>query len=316
MGDIDTKLILAPMAGFTDQPFRRLARGFGADEVVTELVSANALVRNNPKTQEMTQLHDGEKPASIQIFGAEPYLMAEAARMLDSTGCLFIDINMGCPAKKITKNGAGAALLGDPQAAALIMKEVVEAVKTPVSIKIRTGRNAKSKTGMEIAKLAVDCGVSRITVHARTVADGFSGEIDYEFVKELKQQCPSVEVIGNGGIFCYEDAVKWIERTGCDGLMIGSGALGHPSIFQCIKRGESRPQVEEVETIVRHITWMNEYYCGDRRTVFPMRGHLMYYSRGLEAARRFRTEVNSTRSMEDIENIVREYFEKPKAYAV
>ncbi len=300
------KLILAPMAGFSDQPFRRLCREFGADEVVTELVSANALVRDNKKTFDMIRIHEDERPASVQIFGSDPAIMAEAARRVEAVNPEYIDINMGCPARKIVKNGAGAALLEDPELAARIVKKVVDAVKIPVSVKIRTGKNAENKTGMETALRAADCGASRITIHARTVSDGFSGPIDYRFVRELKNSVQA-QIIGNGDINSSGDALRWLEESGCDGLMIGRGAIGRPSLFGAIRAGEEPPNAEEVEIVLRHCEWMEEYY-GPKRALGPMRGHLMYYSRGISTARSFRREVNNAAGFDELKETVRHKF--------
>ncbi|MFQ5433233.1 MAG: tRNA dihydrouridine synthase DusB [Nitrospinota bacterium] len=299
-------LILAPMAGFSDQPFRRLCREFGADEVVTELVSANALVRDNKKTFDMIRIHEDERPASVQIFGSEPDIMAEAAKKVETVNPKYIDINMGCPARKIVKNGGGAALLENPKLAALIVKKVVNAVRVPVSIKIRTGKNAENKTGMETARRAADSGASRITVHARTVSDGFSGPIDLKFVKDLKNSV-EVEIIGNGGIDSCEDARRWLEESGCDGLMIGRGAVGRPSLFGAISAGTEPPDSEDTDTVLRHCEWMEEYY-GPEQAVGPMRGHLMYYSRGISTARSFRREVNNAASFDELKEIVKGKF--------
>lgn len=308
MWHANIKLILAPMAGFSDQPFRRLCMEFGASEVVTELVSANALVRDNQRTYDMIRIHAEERPASVQIFGSDPAVMAEAARRVESVNPEFIDINMGCPAKKVVKNGAGAALLADPKLIAKIVKEVAAAVNTPVSIKIRTGINAENKTGMEAAQLAVDSGAARITVHARTVSDGFTGPIDYDFVKQLKSRV-HVQVIGNGGIGSLADARRWLDYTGCDGLMVGRGAIGHPSIFRSIPSGIELPDVEELDVVMRHCRLMEEYY-GPRRALGPMRGHLMYYSKGIPTARRFRSAINDAETFDELKEAVRGNFKQ------
>ena len=300
------KLILAPMAGFSDQPFRRLCREFGADEVVTELISANALVRDNKKTFDMIRLHEDERPASVQIFGADPAIMAEAASRVEAANPEYIDINMGCPARKIVKNGAGAALLENPKLAARIVKKVVDTVGTPVSVKIRTGKNAENKSGMETALRAADCGAFRITVHARSVSGGFSGPIDFEFVRELKNSVQA-QIIGNGGINSSRDALRWLEECGCDGLMIGRGAIGRPSLFGAIRAGVEPPDTEEAETVLRHCEWMEEYY-GPKRALGPMRGHLMYYSRGISTARSFRREINHAAGFDELKETVRYNF--------
>jgi len=300
------KLILAPMAGFADHPFRRVCRRFGADEVVTELLSANALVRDNLKTMKMTELHPEEIPAVMQIFGADPDVMAEAARIVEQDGSPFIDINMGCPVKKVVKTGAGAALLDNHPLAARIVKKVVDAVKTPVSVKIRTGKTRALKSGFELALALADSGASRITVHARTVEDRFCGPVDYDFVAELKKRL-NVEIIGNGGIESTADAEDWLERTGADGLMVGRGALGHPSLFRAIHAGEDAPPVETAETVLLHCELMEEYYDPER-AIGPMRGHLMYYSKGCREAKQFREAVNHAETFDTLKDIVREFF--------
>ena len=294
------------MAGFSDQPFRRLCREFGADEVVTELISSNAIVRDNKKTLDMIRIHEDERPASVQIFGSDPDIMADAARRVEAANPEYIDINMGCPARKIVKNGGGAALLEDPKLAARIVKKVVDAVSVPVSIKIRTGKNAASKTGMETALRGADAGVSRITVHARSVSDGFSGPIDFQFVRELKNSV-NVEIIGNGSINSSADAKRWLDESGCDGLMIGRGAVGRPSLFGAIRAGLEPPNGEDTETVLRHCVWMEEYY-GPKRALGPMRGHLMYYSHGTSTARTFRRAVNDAADFDELKEIVSQQF--------
>ncbi len=304
------RLMLAPMAGYSDQPFRRLCKLFGADEVITELISSNAIVRGNKRTFRMTELHEDEKPASVQIFGSDPDVMAEAARRVATSGCSFIDINMGCPAKKVVRNCAGSALLNDPDLAGRIVKKVVEAVEIPVSVKIRTGKNSKNKTGFDVALQAAQNGASRITIHARTVADMFTGPIDYEFVAKVRKHLPStVELIGNGGIESLEDAKRWIELTCVDGLMIGRGAVGHPSIFRSIKNGEAHPPIEKLDTVIRHCEWMIEYY-GPKYAIGPIRGHLMNYSKGFVSARKFRIEVGKIDSFEELKKTIELFFTK------
>jgi nifR3 family TIM-barrel protein len=294
------------MAGFTDYPFRLLAREFGADEVVTELVSANAIVRNNVRTFKIMRLHEDERPASIQLFGSDPGVMAEAAVVAEKLSPLFIDINMGCPVRKVTQTGSGSALLETPEVAGKIIKSVVDAVKTPVSIKIRTGKSGASKSGLVVALHAADCGVKRITVHARTVADGFNGPVNHDFVADLKKRT-NVEIIGNGGINSLQDARFWLERTGCDGLMVGRGAIGRPSLFRAIREEREDFPQESIGTVLRHIELM-EKHLGDGG-LGPMRGHLIYYSKGYGNARSFRKAILSARSFGELRGVVREYME-------
>jgi len=304
----EKKLILAPMAGFSDQPFRRLCRKMGADEVVTELLSANAIIRDSKKTLRLAEIHPDEIPAAIQIFGEDPQVMGEAAKRLEGEGCASIDINMGCPAKKVRRHGAGSALLETPSLAVEVVKSVVDAVKIPVSVKIRVGKNNESKTGRDVAIGASDNGAYRITIHARTIEGMFSGPIDFDFVAEIKESV-SAEVIGNGGIYNVNDAVEWVEKTGVDGLMVGRGAIGRPSIFNAIRNGSEASVIEDIETILLHCEWMEEYY-GPKYGIGPMRGHLMYYVKGFSDAKRFRASVNCANSFAEIKDTVARYFEK------
>lgn len=302
----EKKLILAPMAGFSDQPFRRLCRRFGADEVVTELLSANAIVREGKKTLRLAEIHPEEMPAAIQIFGEDPQVMAEAAKRIEGEGCSSIDINMGCPARKVRKHGAGSALLETPTLAVKVAKSVVDAVKIPVSVKIRVGKNSECKTGRDVAIGASESGVYRVTIHARTVEGMFSGPIDYDFVAEIKDKI-TAEVIGNGGIYSLAEAEEWVEKTGVDGLMIGRGAIGRPSIFNSIKNGLEGSIIEDMETILLHSHWMEEYY-GPKYGIGPMRGHLMYYIKGFEDAKRFRAAINSSDSFGEMRDTIASYF--------
>jgi len=308
MIDEEMKLILAPMAGFSDQPFRRLCKKMGADEVVTELLSSNALVRDHKRTFKMAEIHQGERPASIQIFGRDPSIMAESAMLLEPLNPLFIDVNMGCPVKKVVKNGAGSALLENPKLAGEIVKKVVDAVKCPISVKIRTGKNAQNKTGFDTALAVADNGAKRITIHARTVAEHFSGEPDFEFVAKLRKRL-SIELIGNGGINSYDDTINWIKKTGVDGLMIGRGAVGYPSIFKSIQNKENSRTVEELETIMLHISYMEEFYH-PKQAIGPMVGHLMQYSKGIIDARKFRSDIASVGDYNELKKIAKEFFSR------
>jgi len=304
LGKKSTKFILAPMAGFSDQPFRRLCIKNGADEVVTELLSANALARDNGKTLRMAEIHPEERPASIQIFGSDPHIMADAAMRIEELKPKFIDINMGCPVRKVRKGGSGSALLESPKLAGEIVKRVVDAVKTPVSVKIRTGKNSKDKRGLDVALEAAQNGISRITIHARTVEDMFSGPIDYTFASEVKKRV-NVEIIGNGDIKSIKDAEKWLELTEVDGLMIGRGALGIPSIFSEMKNGRDAKPLENLDTILLHCQWMEEFY--GNHGIGPMRGHLMYYLRGMPLAKQVRGLINKAETFAEIRDIVEKF---------
>ena len=228
---LENQTILAPLAGITNLPFRLIARRAGCALVCSEMISANGLVRNSPKTIRMLASTPAEKPLAIQIFGSEPAMMAEAAAMVASSGADIVDINFGCSVKKIVKTGAGVALMRElPQATALI-RAVRRAVEIPFTIKIRSGWEKSGQQAFELARVAQECGVDAIAVHPRTASQGFGGEADWPLIAAIKKTV-SIPVIGNGDIFCADDALRMLMETGCDFVMIGRAAVGNPWIFK------------------------------------------------------------------------------------
>ena len=227
---IQHPFILAPLAGYTDLPFRLLCKEYGAGLVYTEMISCHGLIRQQYKTMNMTATAPDEAPVALQLFGAEPDIMGDAAAMLNHTSFDIIDINMGCPVRKVIKKGAGSSLMRTPNIAREIIRQVVKNSTKPVTIKIRTGWDHHSITAPEFAKMAEDAGASAIAIHARTWTDGFSGEVDYSVIKKVKDIL-TIPVIGNGDIHTYDEGLKLMQKTGCDGVMIGRSALGAPWIF-------------------------------------------------------------------------------------
>ena len=224
-------LVLAPMAGITDFPFRRICREFGAGLVFSEMVSVEALIREHKRTHGMLHTDPAERPVVFQIFGSKPASMAEAAHIVSQGEVDFIDINMGCPVPKILKSGAGSALLRDLGLAREIMAAVVGSSKVPVTVKIRLGWDAKSIVAVDVAQAAESVGISAVTVHARTKAQGFSGHADWSMIKVVKRSV-GIPVIGNGDVRTAQDAKRLLEETGCDGVMIGRAIQGYPWIFR------------------------------------------------------------------------------------
>lgn len=297
-------LILAPMAGVTDRPFRQLCKNLGAGLAVSEMVGANSLLFGSEKTKRRAN-HEGEtRPCSVQIVGANPAMMAEAARYNEAEGAEIIDINMGCPAKKVCNTLSGSALLRDEPLVQKILESVVKAVKIPVTLKIRTGWDATHRNGVAIAKMAQDCGIKALAVHGRTRACMFKGEAEYDTIAAIKQAI-SIPVIANGDILTVEKAKAVLEKTGADAIMIGRGAQGKPWIFREIAHylatGEklASPTVAEIHHIMlNHMRNLYAFY-GEARGVLIARKHVSWYSKGQRQGGAFRHAFNQLETAEE-----------------
>lgn len=301
---IDNPIVLAPMAGVTDRPFRQLCKNLGAGLAVSEMVGANSLIHGSEKTKRRAN-HEGEtRPCSVQIVGADPDMMAEAARYNEANGAEIIDINMGCPAKKVCNTLSGSALLRDEPLVARILNAVVGAVNIPVTLKIRTGWDSNSRNGVNIAKMAQDCGIQALAVHGRTRSCMFNGEAEYETIREIKQNI-SIPVFANGDIGTPEKA-KWVlEQTGADGLMIGRAAQGRPWIFNEIihflKNNEmlEAPSIATVhDLMINHMKNLYAFY-GEKRGVLVTRKHVSWYSKGQRNGSSFRHAFNQLETAEE-----------------
>jgi len=287
------KAVLAPLAGISNLPFRLVARFFGCPLCFTEMISANGLIRQSSKTIEYLNTCPEDKPLGVQLFGADPEVMARAAMLVESGHPDLIDINMGCPVKKVVQTGAGARLMKDPVLAGRIIYAVVKAVKTPVTVKMRAGWSADSRHAAEIAKIAEESGAYAIIIHGRTADQGFSGQADPEMMAKVKSAV-KIPVIANGDIWKPEDALNLLVQTGCDAVMVGRGALGNPWIFQEINRlNAGGPQTGPPSPAERHSViqkhWdMERRYLVEKAAIRSFRKHLLWYTRGLPGSGRLR----------------------------
>lgn len=313
--ELKNNLVLAPMAGVTDRPFRQLCKQLGAGLAVSEMVSSNSLLWGSAKTLRRAN-HEGEvEPKSVQIAGADPAMMAEAARHNVDNGAQIIDINMGCPAKKVCNVMAGSALLQQEDLVERILNAVVAAVDVPVTLKIRTGWDKSHRNGIRIAQIAEQAGVQALSVHGRTRACGYSGEAEYDTIRAIKQSV-RLPVIANGDIRTPEKARAVLEHTGADAVMIGRAAQGRPWIFREIEhflatgRHLPEPSVEEIRAIMLgHLNNLYDFY-GEHTGVRVARKHISWYSKGQPGGAVFRDRVNRLETVESQLGLTREFFDR------
>lgn len=295
--NIPGNIFLAPMAGITDLAFRLLCKEQGCSMVYTEMVSSKGLFYGSERTEELLKIHPLEHPVGVQIFGSEPEIMGDIAEKISDSDIDLIDINMGCPAPKIVKNGEGSALLKDLDKVAAIIREVVRRSTKPVTVKIRKGWDDSCVNAVEVAKIAWSEGASAITVHGRTREQFYSGKADWEIIGEVKSTV-GIPVIGNGDIFAPEDAKAMFEMTGCDAVMVARGAQGNPWIFREIrhylKTNQKLPAPtprEKIEMAIRHLE-LEVQLKGEKIGVTEMRKHIAWYIKGLYNASNLRNEIN------------------------
>ena len=299
-------IILAPMAGITDMPFRALCREQGATFSYTEMISAKALYYKNKNTLPLLQVADGERPIAVQLFGSESELLAQEALKLEEGPYDVFDVNMGCPVPKVVNNGEGSALMRDPEKIGQIVSAMTKVLHKPVTIKIRKGFSADQINAVEVAKRAEDAGAAAIAIHGRTREEYYSGHADYDIIRQVKEAV-SIPVMGSGDIYKGKDAKRMLDETGCDAVMIARGARGNPWIFRevahFLETGEElpRPSVEEVkEMILRHARMLIDF-CGENMAIRQMRKHAGYYVTGYPDASRIRREVNLCVTFSDLE---------------
>ena len=295
--NLDNRVFLSPMAGVTDLPFRLICKEQDCGMLYTEMVNAKALCYDDQNTKKMLKIEEEEHPVAIQIFGSDPEYMGGAAKILNSYPNEILDINMGCPAPKVVKNGDGSALLKNPELAAKVLKAVVGNSEKPVTLKIRKGWDDTCINAVEIAKIAEDCGISAIAIHGRTREQYYSGKADWDIIRQVKENV-SIPVIGNGDVFEVEDAINMLNQTNCDAIMIGRGAQGNPWIFKRINHymqtGEILPEPtleEKINTAKKHLKLAVEEH-GEYVAVREMRKHIAWYLKGLRNSARVRVEIN------------------------
>ena len=311
IGNVSLKnnLILAPMAGVTDLPFRLLCKEQGAGLLCMEMVSAKAIYFNNKNTEELLTIDDRETPVSLQLFGSDPDIISEMAKKIENRPFSILDINMGCPVPKVAGNGEGSALMKNPKLVEEIVSKTAKAIKKPVTVKIRKGFDDEHINAVEIARIAESAGAAAVAVHGRTREQYYSGKADWDIIRQVKEAV-KIPVIGNGDVTSPEAARQLMETTGCDGIMIGRGAQGNPWIFRQIlhwmETGEEepKPDLEEVKAmILRHARMLVEYkgvYTGIRE----MRKHVAWYTAGYPNSAKLRARVNEIESLEALEHLI------------
>ena len=312
--ELKNKVFLSPMAGVTDLPFRLICKEQNCGMLYTEMINAKALCYDDENTKKMLRIEEEEHPIAVQIFGSEPEYMGRATEIMNEYPNEILDINMGCPAPKVIRNGDGSALMKNPKLAEEVLKAVVKKSKKPVTLKIRKGWDDNTVNAVEIAKIAEACGISALAIHGRTREQYYSGKADWDIITEIKENI-SIPVIGNGDVFTIQDAINMLDKTNCDAIMIGRGAQGNPWIFKRINHymqtGEILPEPtldEKINTAIKHLRLAVEEH-GEYIAVREMRKHVAWYLKGLKNSARVRDEVNKIESYEEVVNKLNMYMQ-------
>lgn len=310
--ELNNTVFLAPMAGVTDLPFRVLCKEMGCGLVYSEMVSAKGILYGSENTEKLLTVEEKERPVAVQLFGSDPELLGAMAKKIEAYPIDIIDVNMGCPAPKIVKNGEGSALMKNPKKVGEIVKAIVSSQSKPVTIKFRKGFDESCVNAVEIAKIAEANGASAVAVHGRTREQYYSGKADWDIIRQVKNAV-SIPVIGNGDVFSPQDAKALFDTTGCDAIMIGRGAQGNPWIFQrtahFLATGELLPDptaAEKAQTALRHARMLIAYK-GEYIGVREMRKHISWYMKGLKGAAELRGQINKAQDYKSMEELMRGY---------
>jgi nifR3 family TIM-barrel protein len=308
---LDNNVILAPLAGITNLPFRLLAKSSGCGLVCSEMISANGLVHQFDKTERMLNSAGEERPLSVQIFGSDPAIMAEAAAIVESKGADIVDINFGCSVRKVVKTGSGVALMKTPDQARALLTSVRKAIRIPLTIKIRSGWDKTGREALHIAEIAQDCGVDAIAVHPRTAGQHFSGLADWTIIAAVKRNA-GIPVIGNGDIVSAQDAMRMFEQTGCDAVMIGRKAIGNPTIFSRVLariHGTEPPREDlshRFDVMIRYLKASVDY-IGEETACRMMRSRLGWFARGIRNSKKFREAIKHLSSEKEALELIEVY---------
>lgn len=309
---LDGNIVLAPMAGVTDLPFRLLCKEQGADLICTEMVSAKGIFYNNKNTEDLLRIDDRERPVSLQLFGSDPDIISEMAKKIEHRNFDILDINMGCPVPKVVNNGEGSALLKNIPLAAKIIEKTVKAIDKPVTVKFRKGFGADEVQAIEMAKAAEAAGAAAVAVHGRTREQYYSGKADWEIIRRVKEAV-KIPVIGNGDIFTPQDAKRMIEETGCDAIMAARGARGNPWLFRDIidylEKGilHEKPSLKEMTDMMLRHAEMHIRYKGEYQGIREMRKHVAWYTAGYHGSARMRQAVNEVESYEALKQLLADW---------
>lgn len=298
-------VVLAPMAGVTDKPFRQMMRLFGRQTLFTEMIGVESLQRNHPVTRKMMDIQD-EYNLVVQLVGINPQAMVYAAQMAEANGAIGIDINMGCPVKKLITNGSGAALMKTPDVAARLVETVASSVSVPVSVKMRIGWDKEHINAVSFAKILVDAGARQLAVHGRTKEQGYSGSSDWEEICRVKSSIP-IPVYANGDIVDRSSAEKALKQIKADGVMVGRGALGKPWILNEIENGKA-PPVDLEFLVLKHLNLLLDYY--GNHGVFIARKHISWYARGKKGVAEFCQKVYAEKNIEQVKNMISNFFKE------
>lgn len=307
--ELSNPLILAPMAGVTDLPFRLLCKEQGAGLVCMEMISAKAIAFHNRNTKKLMQIDPGERPVSLQLFGSDPDIISEIAREIEEEPFDILDINMGCPVPKIVGNGEGSALMKDPKLVEQIVSKTVRAIKKPVTVKIRKGFDEDHVNAVEIARIAEASGAAAVAVHGRTREQYYSGQADWKIIRQVKEAV-KIPVLGNGDVDSPKKAKALFEETGCDGILIGRAARGNPWLFHQIRtyletgEEEPRPSMEEIRQMMLRHARMQIDYKGDYTGIREMRKHISWYTAGCPHSAKLRAQINSVESLEELKELI------------